>query len=57
MVLLPLLDQSHLMIIKFQNQNLQIVNGGQTTALFYAKIKKADLTNVHVQMKLSVVDE
>jgi hypothetical protein len=37
--------------------DLQIVNGGQTTAsLLMAKIKdKADLSNVFVQMKLSVV--
>ena len=37
--------------------DLQIVNGGQTTAsLLMAKIKdKADLANVYVQMKLSVV--
>lgn len=44
-------------IVKFNN--LQIVNGGQTTAcIYYAKIKdKADLTNVYVQMKLSVINE
>lgn len=38
-------------------KNLQIVNGGQTTAsILYAKDKeKADLSNVYVQMKLSVV--
>ena len=38
-------------------KNLQIVNGGQTTAsILYAKDKeKADLANVYVQMKLSVV--
>ena len=37
--------------------DLQIVNGGQTTAsLHYAKVKtKADLSNVFVQAKLSVV--
>jgi hypothetical protein len=42
-----------LMSVKY----LQIVNGGQTTAsLHIAKRKdKADLKNVHVQMKLSVV--
>ena len=35
---------------------LQIVNGGQTTAsLLYAKRKGADLSNVSVQMKLSIV--
>ena len=40
-------------------KNLQIVNGGQTTAcIYYAKIKdKADLSNVYVQMKLSVINE
>lgn len=38
-------------------QNLQIVNGGQTTAsILYAKdVGKAALERVHVQMKLSVV--
>ncbi|OBA65316.1 hypothetical protein A5633_04110 [Mycolicibacterium elephantis] len=38
--------------------DLQIVNGGQTTAsLHYAKLKnKADLSSVFVQAKLSVVD-
>jgi len=38
--------------------NMQIVNGGQTTAsILYAKdLRKADLHNVFVQMKLSVVD-
>ena len=40
-------------------KNLQIVNGGQTTAsLFYVrKNDKADLSDVFVQMKLIVVDE
>lgn len=40
-------------------QNLQIVNGGQTTAsLYYVKRNdKADLSDVFVQMKLIVVDE
>jgi len=39
-------------------KNLQIVNGGQTTAsIHYAKFKTgADLSKVFVQMKLSVVD-
>ena len=39
-------------------KNLQIVNGGQTTAsIHYAKFKSgADLSKVFVQMKLSVVD-
>lgn len=38
--------------------NLQIVNGGQTTAsIHYAKFKdKCDLSRVFVQMKLSVID-
>ena len=38
-------------------QNLQIVNGGQTTAsIHYAKFKHgADLSRVFVQMKLSIV--
>ena len=38
--------------------NMQIVNGGQTTAsiLYAGDIRKADLRNVFVQMKLSVVD-
>lgn len=38
--------------------DLQIVNGGQTTAsLHYAKVKnKADLGDLHVQAKLSVVE-
>ncbi len=38
--------------------DLQIVNGGQTTAsLHYAKVKnKADLSRVFIQAKLSVVD-
>lgn len=41
-----------------QIHDLQIVNGGQTTAsLHYAKVKaKMDLTDVHVQAKLSVVE-
>jgi hypothetical protein len=40
-------------------RNLQIVNGGQTTAsILYAKDNKdADLQRVFVQMKLSVLDE
>lgn len=38
--------------------NLQIVNGGQTTAsLFHARKKdKADLSRIYVQMKLSVIE-
>jgi hypothetical protein len=39
-----------------QIRNLQIVNGGQTTASIYAAHRKsADLTRVFVQMKLSVI--
>jgi len=40
-------------------KDLQIVNGGQTTAsLFHTRRKdKADLSNIFVQMKLSVVDD
>ena len=40
-------------------RDLQIVNGGQTTAsLFHARRKdKADLSKVFVQMKLTVIDE
>jgi hypothetical protein len=39
--------------------NLQIVNGGQTTASIYTAIKKnrADLSDVFIQVKLSVVPE
>lgn len=39
--------------------NLQIVNGGQTTSAIYAAKKnyKADISDVVVQMKLSVVNE
>ena len=38
-------------------RNLQIVNGGQTTASIFTALPKesADLSKVHVQMKLSVV--
>ena len=40
-------------------RDLQIVNGGQTTAsLFHTRRKdKADIENIFVQMKLSVVDD
>ncbi|MCR8657811.1 AIPR family protein [Paenibacillus endoradicis] len=43
-------------IIKIHN--LQIVNGGQTTSSIYAakKTHKTDISNVCVQMKISVVD-
>jgi hypothetical protein len=38
-------------------RNLQIVNGGQTTASIHQAVKKdgADITNVFVQVKLSVI--
>ena len=40
-----------------QIKNLQIVNGGQTTASIHlAKRKNVDLSKVFVQMKLSIVD-
>lgn len=40
-------------------KDLQIVNGGQTTAsLFHARRKeKADLSNVFVQMKLTIIED
>jgi hypothetical protein len=39
-------------------RNLQIVNGGQTTASIHAAyLKKTDLSKVFVQMKLSIVDQ
>lgn len=38
-------------------ENLQIVNGGQTTASLYAAYRaKRDLSKIYVQMKLSIVD-
>ena len=39
-------------------KNFQIVNGGQTTASIFNAFKAdgADLSNVHIQVKLSVVD-
>ena len=38
-------------------RNMQIVNGGQTTAsiLYASDLRKADLSKVFVQMKLSVI--
>ena len=44
-------------IIKLKN--LQIVNGGQTTASLYTSMKndKSDLSKIFVQMKLSVIPE
>lgn len=43
----------------FSIKNFQIVNGGQTTAsLLYARdSQKKSLSHVHVQVKLSVIDE
>ena len=40
-------------------RNLQIVNGGQTTASIYttAKKDKADITNIYVQVKFSVIEK
>ncbi|MDR0941310.1 MAG: AIPR family protein [Bacteroidales bacterium] len=39
-------------------RNLQIVNGGQTTASIYntAKKDKADISNIFVQVKFSIID-
>jgi AIPR protein len=50
------LKDGHLQIIRMTD--LQIVNGGQTTAsLFHTQRKdKADLSDIFVQMKLSVID-
>ena len=52
-------DQNSSGIFIKQIKDLQIVNGGQTTASLFHTHKKdeADLENVFVQMKLSVVDE
>src|SRR5690606_15432477 len=36
--------------------NLQIVNGGQTTASIHRASKSQDLSQVYVQMKLAVID-
>lgn len=48
-------DNGNINLIK----NFQIVNGGQTTSAIYAanKVSKIDVSNVSVQMKLSVVKE
>lgn len=50
------LKDGHLQIVRMTD--LQIVNGGQTTAsLFHTQRKdKADLSSIFVQMKLSVID-
>jgi hypothetical protein len=52
------LDETKSFIKKIHN--LQIVNGGQTTATIYHSWKnttyKADISDVYVQMKLSVID-
>ncbi|MDO9154617.1 MAG: AIPR family protein, partial [Paludibacter sp.] len=49
------LDESNRYITKIRN--LQIVNGGQTTASIYHTWKKdkADISNIFVQVKLSVI--
>lgn len=49
------LDESGHFITKISN--LQIVNGGQTTASIYHTWKKdkADISNIYVQLKLSVI--
>lgn len=50
------IDQRNCRLLKVKN--LQIVNGGQTTASIFTACKneKADLSNVYVQIKLSVID-
>lgn len=47
-------DNNHIRKIR----NLQIVNGGQTTATIYttAKKDKADISNIYVQVKVSVIE-
>lgn len=48
--------KSHGMLLLSGIKNLQIVNGGQTTASIHSAFrKKVDLTNIFVQMKLSIV--
>ena len=45
-------------LLLYRLRNFQIVNGGQTTASIHvAKLRKIDLSNTFVQMKLSVVNE
>ncbi|RWX02208.1 AIPR family protein [Flavobacterium cerinum] len=48
-------ENSNISLIK----NFQIVNGGQTTSAIYSasKVSKIDVSNVSVQMKLSVVKD
>lgn len=50
------LDETNHFIKKIRN--LQIVNGGQTTASIYntAKKDKADISNIFVQVKFSIID-
>jgi len=49
-------DASGKKILKIHN--LQIVNGGQTTASIYrASVQKTELSEVNVQMKLSVIEK
>jgi hypothetical protein len=51
------LDETNHFIKKISN--LQIVNGGQTTASIFYTLKKdkADISKIFVQMKLSVIDK
>lgn len=51
------LDETRRHIIKISN--LQIVNGGQTTASIYHAHKKdkADISNIYVQIKISVIKD
>lgn len=48
-------DESHQKIISVKN--LQVVNGGQTTASIFTSLRKhkADLSKVYVQVKLTVI--
>lgn len=52
---IELYDQNKIRIIR----NLQIVNGGQTTASIFATAKKdgADISEIFVQVKLSVIEK
>lgn len=51
------LDETHRYIRHIRN--LQIVNGGQTTASIFntAKKDKADISKIYVQVKLSVIKD
>lgn len=50
------LDETNLFIKKIRN--LQIVNGGQTTASIYNTFRKdkADISNIYVQVKFSIIE-